>query len=798
MHPRSIQIHCGYFLIICAFLGAYPVSAVVGSFRLEPVWESKIPASFPYSIWTIADVQGDGSEEITLALDNHTLQTRAFTGGAWRVLSQVNLRAPWTFTPYTTFCPCGDLDGDGVIDLAVSQSHDDTTRVVIIGPRNPIQLRHHFIPDANGDGIHDSRIYPIRAIDIPELGTIALITAYASGKDLQYRGVIAYSLQTGEELWHFDTGSNPYANSFRFYDLDGKPGDEIIFTMPSPNNGSKAGPTDDQHAWLVVLSDTGELLWLRRLGGYFCNPVWAEILELPGEPPSVITCARNNRTDEEKRSRELPDSIRVWNGRSGELIQTIVESRSVTNLVRLDHWRIAIGHVDGLVSVLGIEPGGVLFRTQRKQLAPRTTILGVIDFDGNGVSEIVCYHNNPKLQVSILNDRLGILARHDFGVSDRLSLFSSLRRAGNPPLFMTASLSSRSTFVVQPLPWWEKRNAAIGAFSLVAMLLSLLIVIRVRRSMNNKLRIETERPLSSSGDMKHLRKALLMASEVTSHGRLAATHVVERILWLLEAIGSQPQATPESITRLESAVKNFQDVTTPQIKNILALCSALQVEPSCIQEIAADIAELRIQLDKLRRSNWSPSSVYQSLPQIRQNANRLVSGMQEIRSVAKKYVTVPLKPEIERACAAIIDPMENIQATIEVRMEPGIGDTFVRASKDDLAFILENLLSNALRAIEQTPLKQISIATSLNGRYACIEISDTGIGIPPEDAERIFNFGVSNRESGGTGLHASRRLLDELGGELHLKESRPGLGTTMELRLLIESVENPRGGRSQE
>ena len=83
-----------------------------------------------------------------------------------------------------------------------------------------------------------------------------------------------------------------------------------------------------------------------------------------------------------------------------------------------------------------------------------------------------------------------------------------------------------------------------------------------------------------------------------------------------------------------------------------------------------------------------------------------------------------------------------------------------------------------------------------------ITVTDTGIGIPEADQERIFepftqlDNTLSRRfEGAGLGLYVSRALIEGHGGRLRL-HSRIGQGTTAELRLpgnrLIWQDEGPR------
>ena len=105
---------------------------------------------------------------------------------------------------------------------------------------------------------------------------------------------------------------------------------------------------------------------------------------------------------------------------------------------------------------------------------------------------------------------------------------------------------------------------------------------------------------------------------------------------------------------------------------------------------------------------------------------------------------------------------------------------------------MENLISNA---IKYTPAgKDVRVSLDRRGNQAEIRVSDSGIGIPPGEEERIFDefYRATNaRESGkdGTGLGLSivKAIVETQKGEMSL-ESEIGKGTSF--RILL-----PAGGR---
>ncbi|MEV4614966.1 ATP-binding protein [Kitasatospora sp. NPDC049258] len=107
-----------------------------------------------------------------------------------------------------------------------------------------------------------------------------------------------------------------------------------------------------------------------------------------------------------------------------------------------------------------------------------------------------------------------------------------------------------------------------------------------------------------------------------------------------------------------------------------------------------------------------------------------------------------------------------------------------------LTRILRNLLSNALKFTERgTVALEVAVAAGERGEELVLTVSDSGVGIPPDQQERIFEEfyqvrGPHQRGRPGTGLGLpyARRLTGLLGGTLALA-STPGQGTRVTVRL---------------
>jgi two-component system, sporulation sensor kinase D len=100
-----------------------------------------------------------------------------------------------------------------------------------------------------------------------------------------------------------------------------------------------------------------------------------------------------------------------------------------------------------------------------------------------------------------------------------------------------------------------------------------------------------------------------------------------------------------------------------------------------------------------------------------------------------------------------------------------------------LAWVIENLLKNALDAMEGHGNIAIELATQ--GNLVTLDIRDSGKGIPKNRWKRVFEPGFSTKKRGwGLGLTLVRRIVEEYHrGRIYVKDSQPGRGTTFRIEL---------------
>ena len=141
-------------------------------------------------------------------------------------------------------------------------------------------------------------------------------------------------------------------------------------------------------------------------------------------------------------------------------------------------------------------------------------------------------------------------------------------------------------------------------------------------------------------------------------------------------------------------------------------------------------------------------------------------------------------------CTTVKSLLTKNNNNLEIDCDPDLGD--MRSDMTRLRQILLNLLSNAGKFTKSGEIKvKVSRQNLDQTEYFYFQVSDTGIGISPENTQNLFQAfnqvdNSTTRQYGGTGLGLaiSQRLCQMMGGDIML-ESELGKGSTFTVRLPV-------------
>jgi len=114
----------------------------------------------------------------------------------------------------------------------------------------------------------------------------------------------------------------------------------------------------------------------------------------------------------------------------------------------------------------------------------------------------------------------------------------------------------------------------------------------------------------------------------------------------------------------------------------------------------------------------------------------------------------------------------------EVRIQSSMK---LSANPREIEIVLDNLIGNAMKFSTSSPRPQVSVSSSSEPTRTVINVSDNGVGISPEDTDRIFELferAHTGFEGSGVGLAIVRRIIERHAGKVWAR-GEPGAGMTV-------------------
>ncbi len=165
--------------------------------------------------------------------------------------------------------------------------------------------------------------------------------------------------------------------------------------------------------------------------------------------------------------------------------------------------------------------------------------------------------------------------------------------------------------------------------------------------------------------------------------------------------------------------------------------------------------------------------------------NRLINDLMDLSRIEAGALEMPrepleLRPVLESAAESLSAEAAGRRVTIEVALPDTLPP--VCGHRDRLYQVVVNLLANAIRF--NRPGGKVTLRAGMAGEGVKVEVQDTGVGIPAEELERIWDRfhrveRSRSRSRGGTGLGLAiaKHIVEAHGGEIGVT-SAPGQGST--------------------
>ncbi len=262
-------------------------------------------------------------------------------------------------------------------------------------------------------------------------------------------------------------------------------------------------------------------------------------------------------------------------------------------------------------------------------------------------------------------------------------------------------------------------------------------------------------------------------------GNQLASIIAMRLVYEQEA---QTQPEPDSayhqIKELQEELQAWQQRTlrvtgtAHDIRNLLMVISGyaeLLTDPN--------VATFQTDIQAIRRAANDGQQLLRRMLNIATNASPRVGES-----------SVALLPTLIRDTLRLAHPFTESRRDITIKtvLEPVPP---IQGNAAELREVLLNLILNAINAMPQGG--QLTIHNFSRGPLVLITVSDTGVGISPEQQTRIFQpFTTFKYQGSGLGLSISQSIIEQFGGTITF-ESSVGQGTTFTIALpALQSLAN--------
>ena len=207
-------------------------------------------------------------------------------------------------------------------------------------------------------------------------------------------------------------------------------------------------------------------------------------------------------------------------------------------------------------------------------------------------------------------------------------------------------------------------------------------------------------------------------------------------------------------------------------------------------ELNSPLTPVKLQLHLLRTEHSAGLTQKQkgSLDIMERNVDRLIALVSDVLEAARlqanrlvvKKEPIDLHQIVSEAVESMQPQARNAGVDLVLESKPGFR---AEADPDRITQVVYNLIGNALKFTPRGG--KVRVSTAKEGEFAMVRVTDTGIGLRPEDFLRLFQpfsqtheWTTSKRPGSGLGLYISQGIVEQHGGRIWCDSPGPNRGST--------------------
>jgi two-component system sensor kinase FixL len=188
------------------------------------------------------------------------------------------------------------------------------------------------------------------------------------------------------------------------------------------------------------------------------------------------------------------------------------------------------------------------------------------------------------------------------------------------------------------------------------------------------------------------------------------------------------------------------------------------------------------------RPDIPPSELKEVLAKLAEQTTRAGEIIRRLRAFVEKREphrsTESLNKLVEESVRLGLVGVRDAGVQVRIQLDPEVSGTVI--DRIEIQQVLVNLMRNAVEAMQGMPIRQLTVSTNRDSEsFVRVSVSDTGPGLAPEVAKRLFEPFVSTKTQGmGMGLNICRTIIEAHGGRLWA-DSNPDGGAVFRFRLPV-------------
>jgi two-component system sensor histidine kinase/response regulator len=240
-------------------------------------------------------------------------------------------------------------------------------------------------------------------------------------------------------------------------------------------------------------------------------------------------------------------------------------------------------------------------------------------------------------------------------------------------------------------------------------------------------------------------------------------------------------------TKLDQKVEEFKQANATKDKFLSIIAHDLKTPFNALLNLSSLLANNDTQLSAEKRKKLS-----QLILQTSDSGYHLLENLLDLsRSQTGRIQVTPATLDLKEIVEHNIELVGGNAKAKHINICSSIGDiTSVVADGNMLDTVIRNLLTNAIKF---TPTNgKVEISAKTEGHEVEISISDTGVGIKPEDMDKLFRmdvsfttYGTAQEKGSGLGLILCQEFVEKNGGTIGV-ESQEGKGSRFYIRLPVQ------------